>query len=140
MNPSQPSHPTENMLQPTLSCLLLLTIIGFRISHAFVSPKPVAFRRSTQLFIDDEIADMIDRELYRQQHLKEFENEWMAKNKDAVLQKLNSDEYMMNMEEEDLRENFRQMQRDKKLAEKDPQAYCAERCIATGNCDVYEDL
>ena len=135
------------MLKPTLlSCLLLLTAIGSRNScgRAFVvdptRPSSGAFRRSTRLFIEDEIADMIDRELYRQQHLKDFENEWMEKNKDAVLSRLNSDEYMLNMQEEDLRESFRQMQKDKKLAEKDPYAYCAERCVTTGNCDVYEDL
>jgi hypothetical protein len=127
-----------NMLQPTLSYLLLFTAIGGL--QAFVSPKPAVVRRSTRIFIEDDIADMIDKELYRQQHLKEFENEWMVKNKAAVLQKLNSDDYMLNMDEEDLRENFRQMQKDKKLASKDPYAYCAERCVTTGNCDVYEDL
>jgi len=131
------------MMQPNLSCLLLLTAIGSRsCSHAFVvNPRPSsAVRQSTQLFLEDEIADMIDRELYRQQHLKDFENEWMEKNKDAVLARLNSDDYMMNVDEDELRENFRQMQKDKKLAEKDPYAYCADRCITTGNCDVYEDL
>lgn len=137
-------------MKPSLSCLLLLSLVAsFRMSGscAFVihptrgglSPS-TGVRPSTRLFIEDEIADMIDKELYRQQHLKDFENEWMEKNKEAVLLRLNSDDYMMGMGEEDLRENFRQMQKDKKLASKDPYAYCAERCITTGNCDVYEDL
>jgi len=99
------------MLQATrllLSCLFLL-LATISSSHAFVH---LAFlrRSSTRLFIDDDIADMIDRELYRQQHLKDFENEWMEKNKGAVLQRLN-DDYMISMDEEDLRENFRQMQK-----------------------------
>lgn len=127
------------MFQPSrlLSWFLLATTGS--ISHAFVNPKP-AFRQTTQVFLEDDIADMIDKELYRQQHLKDFENEWMEKNRAAVLQKLNSDDYMMSMDEEELRDNFRQMQKDKRLAQKDPQAYCAERCVTTGNCDVYEDM
>ena len=34
----------------------------------------------------------------------------------------------------------RQLRKDKKMAKADPQAYCAERCVSTGNCDVYEDV
>ena len=37
-------------------------------------------------------------------------------------------------------QNLVMKRRDKRLAEKDPQAYCADRCVSTGNCDVYEDL
>ena len=36
--------------------------------------------------------------------------------------------------------NPMQLRRDKKLAEKNPQQYCADRCVATGNCEVYEDI
>jgi len=36
--------------------------------------------------------------------------------------------------------NPMQLRRDKKLAAKDPQQYCADRCVATGNCEVYEDI
>ena len=126
------------MLRPVFG--LLLAAAAISASHAFVVMTPAVRPQSTRIFLEDDIADMIDRELYRQQHLKDFENEWMEKNKAAVLQKLNSDDYMMSMDEEELRENFRQMQRDKRLAKKDPEAYCAERCITTGNCEVYEDM
>ena len=30
--------------------------------------------------------------------------------------------------------------KDRKMAMSDPQRYCADRCVTTGNCDVYEDL
>lgn len=30
--------------------------------------------------------------------------------------------------------------RDQKLAHDDPQRYCADRCVTTGNCDVFEDM
>ena len=41
--------------------------------------------------------------------------------------------------EDDL-DKFRQYAKDKKLARQDPERYCADRCIATGNCEVYEDI
>ncbi len=30
--------------------------------------------------------------------------------------------------------------KDEKMAENDPMRYCADRCVATGNCDVFEDM
>ena len=30
--------------------------------------------------------------------------------------------------------------RDEKLAQEDPKAWCADRCLATGYCDVLEDI
>ena len=33
-----------------------------------------------------------------------------------------------------------QRRRDEKLAQEDPKAYCADRCLATGYCDVIEDI
>lgn len=112
---------------------------GRAFSPRVPSRRHAARRPGTAVFLEDDIADMIDKELYRERHLQEFENEWMAKNKATVLERLNRDAARI-VEEEELREKFRAMQRDKKLADKDPQRYCADRCIATGNCDVYEDL
>ena len=37
-------------------------------------------------------------------------------------------------------EQMRQVARDRRLAREDPRRYCADRCVATGNCDVYEDV
>ena len=94
-------------------------------------------RPSTVVFLDDHIADMIDRELWREHHKKEFENEWMEKNRGAILSSLNADTVMTNDEDQS---TFRQVLKDRKLAKEDPAAYCADRCVTTGNCDVYEDL
>jgi hypothetical protein len=33
-----------------------------------------------------------------------------------------------------------EMRKDKRLAFKKPEAYCADRCLSTGHCDVYEDF
>jgi len=91
----------------------------------------------TQLHLEDWVAEMIDQELYRQGHKKEFEAEWMEKNRAAVFHRFEVEmQALENTDEND----FRSYQRDKKLAMKDPERYCADRCIATGNCDVFQDL
>lgn len=33
-----------------------------------------------------------------------------------------------------------QRRKDKRMAENDPMRYCADRCVSTGNCDVFEDM
>ena len=108
------------------------------VAIAFVGPS-VAFRKPTRVYLENWVAEMIDDELYRQGHKKEFEQEWMEKNKGAVMHQLSmgGDETPFM---EDEQEDFRQLLKDKKLAKSDPQRYCADRCIATGNCDVYEDI
>lgn len=98
-----------------------------------VAPKAPA---TSRLFLEDRIANLIDHELYRQQHKKEYENEWMEKNREAVFRRLNDDIPMEADEETD----FRQARKDRRLARTNPQSYCADRCITTGNCDVYEDI
>lgn len=81
---------------------------------------------------------MIDGEIFRQSHKKEFEAEWMEKNREAIFHRMKT-EFMPEavvLPDED----YRQHNKDKILADKDPQAYCADRCVATGNCEIYEDL
>ena len=34
----------------------------------------------------------------------------------------------------------RTRRRDEKMVENDPMRYCADRCVSTGNCDVFEDM
>merc|ERR550514_1095577 len=43
------------------------------------------------------------------------------------------------VEEEPIYSTSRRM-RDEKLAQKDTRAFCLDRCLATGYCDVLEDL
>lgn len=33
-----------------------------------------------------------------------------------------------------------QRRKDEKMANNDPARYCADRCVSTGNCDVFEDM
>jgi hypothetical protein len=104
-------------------------------------------RQSTMLQLDKSIAEMIDGELYRLNHKKEYENAWMEKNRDVIFTALAVGEKSSQTTsfdildaEEERRQNFRQLNRDRRLAKNDPFHYCADRCVATGNCEVYEDL
>lgn len=78
---------------------------------------------------------MIDDELHRQANLKEYEKEWTEKNRAAIFHRIETD--FVNTQEPDAKE-FQMYQRDTKLARRDPERYCADRCITTGNCDVFE--
>ncbi len=86
----------------------------------------------------DWVADMIDSELHRQGHKKDYEKEWMEKNRRAVLSRMETD--FGHVMEVDDREEFRAHQKDQRMAFSDPQRYCADRCVATGNCDIFEDF
>jgi len=33
-----------------------------------------------------------------------------------------------------------QMRKDRRMARDDPSRYCADRCVSTGNCQVWEDM
>mmetsp|Transcript_159 Transcript_159/g.359 ORF Transcript_159/g.359 Transcript_159/m.359 type:complete len:222 (-) Transcript_159:355-1020(-) len=100
---------------------------------------------STKIFLEDWVAEMIDNELYRQQHHKEYEAAWMEKNKGAVINSLSDDKtnigvypsQMMNLDD---REAFAEHKRDERMAFLKPEKYCADRCLATGNCDILEDF
>lgn len=88
---------------------------------------------------------MIDNELYRQQHHKEYEAAWMEKNKGAVITALSDNKanvgvYPSQMMDFDNRAAFAEHKRDERMAFLKPEKYCADRCLATGNCDILEDF
>ncbi|GKY94866.1 hypothetical protein MPSEU_000451500 [Mayamaea pseudoterrestris] len=124
--------------------LVLVTMLAASSTAFVVQPLGSSITRpSTRVYIDRRIADSIDAEFHRQHHRKEFENEWMEKNRGAVLQSLggsSNNEQSMVSDLEEQHESMRQFAKDKRLAKEDPRRYCAERCISTGHCDVYEDI
>ena len=86
---------------------------------------------------------MIDGEKYRQEHHEEYEEKWMKKNKAAVLSRIDVDGavgYPSQMMGESDREAMAEHRRDEKMAFTKPEKYCADRCVATGNCDILEDF
>jgi len=116
----------------------ILTLLSFS-ADAFVT-NPRTFRPATSLFLEDHIADMIDKELQRLAHKQEADREWKRKN-DAVLEKDLPQGF--DFDESTVMEHVmapRQKRKDVRLAKDDPRAYCADRCIATGNCEVFEDM
>jgi hypothetical protein len=129
---------------------LLYMSANVAVSHAFMihpAQQPTTGGKvqkvsTTSLNLQDWVADMIDGELYRQGHKKEFEQEWMQKNRGTMMQVLHAGEetspFMPSNEPGD--QDFRMFAKDKILAAKDPARYCADRCVATGNCDVFEDM
>merc|ERR1711862_252732 len=75
-------------------------------------------RPRTFLNLEDRVARMVDEEYYRITHKKEYEENYKKKTT----------------------EDKRQFIRDKRLADSDPEKYCADRCLSTGSCEVYEDF
>lgn len=80
---------------------------------------------------------MIDDELRRLGNKRAFDKEWMEKNRAAILSRLESD--FIDKDDPNI-EEFQSFKKDESMAWKNPQRYCADRCITTGNCDIYEDF
>jgi len=115
---------------------------AIQMTTAFVMPSHSARPASTRLFLEDWVADMIDGELYRGEHREEYEAAWMEKNKGAVLSRLETtgSAYPSIMLGEEDREAMAEHRRDERMAFMRPEKYCADRCVATGNCDILEDF
>jgi len=128
----------------TTTMMLALVIAATQLdaSHAFtvMIQPPTSRSPTTRLHLQDWVADLIDQEMYRQNHKKEFEAEWMEKNRGAVMYHLNNGNENENFMNTPAPEEFRQHAKDQKLAMEHPEQYCADRCITTGNCEIYEDL
>ena len=115
---------------------LAISYVGSTASF-ILAPSSNFKERAGCLHLENWVAEMIDDELHRQTHKKEFEREWMEKNRGAILHHMESD--FVNTPEPEVKE-FQMYKKDKNLAWKDPERYCADRCISTGNCDIFEDF
>mmetsp|Transcript_17304 Transcript_17304/g.24658 ORF Transcript_17304/g.24658 Transcript_17304/m.24658 type:complete len:186 (-) Transcript_17304:91-648(-) len=109
----------------------------YSLTNLNKQPLVRSSRSTTALNLDPKIARMVDNELNRELNLEEWKQE-RRKHDQAVLDsKLPqtfeaSDDYVeATFHIQDIR--------DRKLAHDDPQAYCADRCLTTGYCDVFED-
>ena len=103
--------------------------------------------------IKDWVANMIDSELERltPEGAKQYDAQSMAQLKGAVVTKMQAGAvanmggpavvgYPSQMLDESQREDFAQHNRDERMAFTKPEQYCADRCVATGNCDILEDF
>jgi hypothetical protein len=121
----------------TMIAKLASLVVILAVSDAFMMPSRQC-RPTSKLFLEDHIADMIDKELERLAHKQEADRAWQQKN-EAVIehdlpQGFDFDEAATAVMER------RQKKKDTRMAKDDPRMYCADRCIATGNCDVFEDI
>lgn len=114
-------------------------MILFSGSDAFGTGMLRHSRFQTSLNLEDNIAEMIDQESYRLNHIQDSRKELDKKyRKVSGIENKVPDNYDRPLVEDS--ENLVILRRDKRLADSNPQAYCADRCVSTGNCDVYEDL
>jgi hypothetical protein len=130
----------------TSNFLPVLTIVLLHQDHAlaFMISKCVG-RNPTTLNIDKKIADMIDIELLRQKDRAAY-NEHMRNRKDPLVEKMKN-EYEQNIPIPEFFEGSMgggddtfQKSKDRRMLRNSPETYCADRCLATGNCDVLEDF
>lgn len=118
------------------SLCLFLSLL--ELYHGFMILPSSNNVRKSPLFLEKWVAALIDGELDRQGHKEEYQREWMEKNRGAVVQSLGMENNLM-LGDDDMA-NLQQRRKDELMAKQDPQKYCVDRCIATGNCDVFEDL
>eukprot|EP00970_Alexandrium_tamarense_P013998 scaffold3799_cov109-Alexandrium_tamarense.AAC.1 len=121
---------------------------------------------TTVLYLEDHIANMIDGELHRLNHKQESDQEWQMKQRqwsriepklpsefdfaDGIDQLFTAAAGGDGYGERETVQGFTsgvdrsisspQRRKDKRMAENDPMRYCADRCVSTGNCDVFEDM
>ena len=121
-----------------------LTLIILFLSSASGTFVPVgsSARNSVALNLDKKIADMLDKQYYSMMHpevARAKEENFRRRNAAYVPDNLPASFDGVDMIRSD-HKDFVQYRKDKALASRDPQAYCAERCVSTGSCEVYEDI
>jgi len=107
---------------------------------------------TTRIFLEDWVAKMIDGELERlNEGQQQYDKKTMEELKGAVLTRMNAGAaanmggpdvvgYPSMMMDENERQLFAEHKRDERMAFTKPEKYCADRCVATGNCDILEDF
>jgi len=135
----------------TTAVIQMTTTTAFTIPTQYHHSRPHHFAQqtresSTRIFLEDWVANMIDGELDRLNHQKKYDEESMEQLKGAVLQRIDVNGasaavgYPSMMMDEDERQSMAEHRRDEKMAFTKPEQYCADRCVATGNCDILEDF
>jgi hypothetical protein len=86
----------------------------------------------------------IDRALFRQIYKKEMEHKWEEENskvlEPSLPQNYDAGDYFNTMTYDDNADKMIQKRKDKRLAIRNPESYCTDRCITTGSCDIFEDM
>lgn len=124
-------------MRPLTSFTVLIALSNHASQVAAFTHPAVNCRMNTQLYLENNIADMIDKEVER---LKDIGKPKALNAKEPTLPDgfdFNSvNEFQPNVDAA----NKIQMRKDKRMARDDPMRYCADRCVSTGNCEVWEDM
>jgi len=96
---------------------------------------------NTRIFVEESVFDMVAEAYARQKQNEEEERRMQEK---LQLQRRDTTtvitpEAMMMMNANEL-EAHAQFKRDERMAFKHPDKYCADRCVATGNCAILQDF
>ena len=127
------------------SVVSALALVVSNVTAFVLQDSTVHIHSSTRLYLENHIADMIDEEVDRLKDVTSWRRKEEAKRKAWSEQELSLPEgfdfnsvheYQPNKDAG----NKIQMRKDKRMAREDPARYCADRCVATGACEVYEDM
>eukprot|EP00986_Skeletonema_menzelii_P014242 scaffold9167_cov160-Skeletonema_menzelii.AAC.3 len=150
------------LMMATVQLLLLSfhksTTTAFQTNPPIIRPRRPS-SSTTTLFLEDHIANMIDNEMRRLYQKQDTQSQWEARQR-ALQAEIHviPDNYNFDAEFDDSSSSVvvqgfttsgvdrsttisgRTRHRDEKMVENDPMRYCADRCVSTGNCDVFEDM
>ncbi|KAK1736360.1 hypothetical protein QTG54_012960 [Skeletonema marinoi] len=122
----------------------ILLAAAMATASAF-APSGVTSRISSELHLDNHIADMIDHEVDRLQNIglwrqKEAEKHKKWAEMEPSLPKGFDFNTVTEFQPNSDAAKKIQMRKDRRMARDDPMRYCADRCVSTGNCQVWEDM
>ena len=149
------------------TALLMTTMLLFSCrstTSAFQTPpihnNHLQRRQTTTLYLEDHIAKMIDNEMRRLYQKHETQSQWEAQQRELQNEihglpenydfesefTTDSTQYQNPASVQGFTSGVNrsisgpQRRKDEKMVEDDPMRYCADRCVSTGNCDVFEDM
>lgn len=111
-------------------------------TSAFTQPAR-SHRMKTSLNLEDDIANMIDKEAERLNDMLSWRQNEEAKRKkgnDASLPQGFDFNSVSDFTPAASAAAKIQARKDRRMARDSPERYCADRCVATGNCDIWEDM
>jgi len=126
----------------TSNAVLLAAVIS---SASAFARSGVTSRVATKLHLENHIAEMIDNEFDRLRNIGLWRQKEAEKHKKWSEKEPSYPEGFDFNSVTDFQPNADaakkiQMRKDRRMARDDPMRYCADRCVSTGNCQVWEDM
>jgi hypothetical protein len=125
-----------------IATVLVVAALGFLPDASSFVPASSS-RVSTRLNLENHIAEMIDNELERLQNIglwRRKQAEKLNKGKEPSMPQGFDFNSVSDFQQDNGAAKKIQMRKDRRMARDDPARYCADRCVSTGNCQVWEDM